>query len=105
MIGHGVVMSFVDLQSEDEKVRQASYNLVNVVLPQVAKAVFKAMCVVYIEERNYGNIKKQFGITHDKLPAITFNTRDRSNIPYPEEEPLFSDELVAYATKIVKGEI
>lgn len=49
MIGQGVVMSFVDFESQNETVAYESRRLVNTVLPIVAKALFKAMVVIYID--------------------------------------------------------
>jgi len=50
-------------------------------------------------------MRRQFGIKHDKIPALTISNGNRDIIPYPIDEPLFTDEIVAFATKVVKGEI
>jgi hypothetical protein len=65
MIGQGVIMNFVDFNNENDTVAYESRRLVNTVLPIVAKAVFKAMIVVYVDVEKYGGKRKQFGITHD----------------------------------------
>jgi hypothetical protein len=106
MIGQGVVLGFVDMASKDDTVRRESANLVNAVLPSVAKAVYRALVTVYVDVGDWPtDIRRQFGVRHGTLPALSISNHDRGVIAYPADEPLLTDELVAFATKVVKGEI
>ena len=53
MIGQGVIMAFVNMVSDDKKVKAESNSLVNLVLPNVAKAVYKGMLVVYVDVNEF----------------------------------------------------
>lgn len=105
MIGQGVMMVWVDMISKNPKVKQDSQTLVNTVLPNVAKAVYKAMIVTYVDVNKYAQLKRQFGISHDKVPAISISDSNRQILVYPKDEPLYSEEIIAFATRVVKGEI
>ena len=105
MIGQGVMLTYVDMNSKNETIKFESTRLVNSVLPEVAKAIYRAMIVVYADNNNYGESRLQFGIKHHEVPAITFYGVGAGSMAYPIDMPQFKEEIVAYATKIVKGEI
>ena len=50
-------------------------------------------------------MKRQFGITHNKIPALSISNHNREVLTYPIDKPLYSDEIIAFATKVFKGEI
>ena len=79
--------------------------MVNNVLPKVAKAVFKGMVITYADvNTEFGEARRQYGIKHDVVPALTVN-RAGDYMPYPASEPLDEESLIAFLTKILKGEI
>ena len=73
MVGQGVIMAYVDMNSKDAKVKSESIRVVNTVLPNVAKAVYRAMMVMYVDVQKYGDTRKQFGVKHDKVPALSIS--------------------------------
>lgn len=58
MIGQGVMMVWVDMINKNPKVKQDSETLVNTVLPIVAKAVYKALIVCYVDVNKYDRMKR-----------------------------------------------
>ena len=97
-----IVICYVDLNSKDPEVLAESKRMVNQMLPRLAKALYMGMMVCYARVEINGNTRKQFGIMHEKLPAVAFS-RSGNFFPYPLDEPLFVDELVTFGTKILKG--
>ena len=82
----------------------------NKVLPTVAKALFKGMLVTYADVHQWGDTRKQFGIDHKLLPAITFYQPTGGYVPYPADNESFeatleAEEIIDFGTKVIKGEI
>ena len=98
-------MCFIDFSSKEGTVAADSKHMVNKVLPDVAKAIFKAMIVVYVDVNKMGDARRQFGIKHDVLPAISVTDQSKNGVAYPTDQPMEVEELVAFVTRIVKGEI
>lgn len=104
-IGQGVFMCFIDFTSKEGTVAADSKHMVNKVLPDVAKAIYRAMIVVYIDVNKMGDSRRQFGIKHDILPAISVTDQSKQGVAYPTDQPMEVEEIVAFVTRIVKGEI
>jgi hypothetical protein len=60
---------------------------VNEVLPQVAKQVFRAYLICYVDINKFGYTRPQFGIDHNTLPAIAVSQNMEARAVYPEDEP------------------
>lgn len=39
------------------------------------------------------------------MPALSISDQNRNILLYPKDEPLYSEEIIAFATRVVKGEI
>lgn len=53
MLGQQIMLAFVDMISSDKQVKKDSNNLVNLVLPKVAKAMYRGMVVIYVDVNKY----------------------------------------------------
>ena len=64
------------------------------------------MTVTYTDiSSEFGLARRQFGISHNMLPALTVNLNSQQHIPYPESLPLTSDSIISFVTQAMKGEI
>lgn len=84
---------------------EESTRLVNEILPNVAKAVFKGVVITYAQVAEWGDTRSQFGVSHQEVPAITFYQPRGGKVPYPEDDPIEEEDLIGFATQVLIGEI
>ena len=71
--------------------------MISTVLPQVAKSAYRALTVTYATmSGEFAIARRQFGITHDRLPALTINLNTLEHVPFPKEHSLEADLITSF---------
>lgn len=60
-------------QEERTNAIEDSNHLVNKVLPDLAKQVYKGFVICYVDIAHYGDLRTQLGIDHQQVPSLTVN--------------------------------
>mmetsp|Transcript_25719 Transcript_25719/g.39551 ORF Transcript_25719/g.39551 Transcript_25719/m.39551 type:complete len:136 (-) Transcript_25719:489-896(-) len=78
--------------------------MINTVLPDLARSLYRGMTFAFVNVNSgrYKDARTQFGIEHQKIPALAVTKHGR-NIVYPANEPMEEEALKAFLTKIAVG--
>ena len=81
----------------------ASLELVNNVLPEVAKAVYRGMIICYTDiSSNFGASRKQQGLG-ERVPSIAININHNQHAAFPADLPLEYEEIKGFIIQVLKG--
>jgi hypothetical protein len=105
LIRQPIMVAFVDLHSQDKKVREDSIRLVDDALPEVAPAFFYGLVIAYADNTLYNKHRKLLGVAHQRTPAISINDNEQKVVPYPINEPQTVEKIKTWLVKFTKGEL
>lgn len=112
-----MIMLFLDLTNEDQSadpsriVGGKSGGILNENLldefRQTAKEFKDKLSFVYLDGNLHEDQMRLLGLYggKERLPSIAFNTRDGSQIPFPEELPINKDTLTQYCADFLTGKL
>jgi thiol-disulfide isomerase/thioredoxin len=62
---------------------------------------------VYLDGVLHGDQMKSLGLYggRERLPSLAFNTRDRSQVPFPEELPINKDTILQFVADFISGKL
>ena len=66
----------------------------------------RILCV-YLDGTIYEDQMKSLGLYggKERLPSIAFNTRDRTQVPFPEELPINKDTILQFIANFISGKL
>ena len=119
-IGLPIVFAFVDfgnkLSDQNAKLQnygsqlertvaiEDSMDLVNKVLPELAKKVYKGFVICHVDIATNGDLRTQLGISHLKVPSLTVNLGQKY-VAYPREDALTVYAIEDFLKQILQGNI
>jgi len=99
-----ILIAFVDYEHEKKGIRDASIKTIEI-LKAVAPSYFHGIIFAYADNKAYKHTRKNLGITHNKVPAISINANEQRVTPFPDNKPLSKKNLHAWVDKFFKGEL
>jgi len=110
-----MLLMFLDLTHEDKAVRGVvggrSGGILNQILidemRDTAKEHVGRLVFVYLDGPQHEDQMKSLGLYggRERLPSLAFNTKDGSQIPFPEELPVNKDTLLRFCADFVTGKL
>lgn len=76
-------------------------------LRYAAKEHIGRIVMVYLDGNLYEDQMRSLGLYggKERLPGMAFNTRDRSQVPFPEELPLNKDTILQFCADFISGKL
>lgn len=99
-----ILIAFVDFEHEKKAIRDASIKTVEL-LKKVAPTYFHGIIFAYASNTDYKHTRKNLGITHNKVPAISINANEQRVTPFPSDKPLSKKNLHTWVDQFFKGEL
>jgi hypothetical protein len=72
-----------------------------------AKEHIDRIAFVYLDGALYEDKMRSLGLYggKERLPSMAFNTRDSSQIPFPEELPINTDTILQFCANFISGKL
>jgi len=99
-----ILIAFVDFEHEKKSIREASIKTVEI-LKKVAPSYYKGILFTYASNTDYKHTRKNLGITHNKIPAISINANEQKVTPFPSDKPLSKKNLHTWVDQFFKGDL
>lgn len=99
-----ILIAFVDFEHEKKGIRDASIKTVEI-MKKVAPSYFHGVIFAYADNTVYKHTRKNLGITHNKVPAISINANEQRVTPFPDNKPLSKKNLHTWVDRFFKGEL
>ena len=118
--GLPILMMFLDLTDSDhvsiDRTKRSfvggkSGGILNEILleefREAAKEHVHRVLFVYLDGTMYEDQMKSLGLYggKERLPSLAFNTRDRSQVPFPEELPINRDTILQFIANFLSGKL
>ena len=104
LVRRPILIAFVDFEHDKKGIREASRKTVEI-LKKVAPSYFHGMLFTFASNIDYKHTRKNLGITHNKIPAISINANEQRVTPFPSDKPLSKKNLHTWVDQFFKGEL
>lgn len=115
--GLPILMMFLDLTDDYSKSTKQTFvggksgGILNEILLEefrlAAKEHMHRILCVYLDGTLYEDQMKSLGLYggKERLPSLAFNTRDRTQVPFPEELPINKDTILQFVANFISGKL
>jgi hypothetical protein len=104
LVRRPILIAFVDFEHEKSSIRDASRKTVEI-LKKVAPTYFHGLLFAYANNADYKHTRKNLGINHNRIPAISINANEQRVTPFPEKTPLSKKNVHEWVDKFFKGDL